>query len=277
MLEKSSSIKMEDLFSKVKDKKPRDYSLYLSKKEKDFFNKEKEREMFYEKRKNFLRLTAKTIDPNGEKNKIIDDAKRLNYKKEDIVKNYVLLFNLLNAFQLIGIFAFLGVSLVFVFISINGYLEMMRSGLEGGLSDIGKIILAISIFTLTLFFVLLSKEKFNMRNLVRRMHDFVSLKTSKFLNKIFTQKKYKETLNYCNSEMKSIIFYESKTDNEVYNEFLLEEIYSLEEDGKINEFGDNAYNFYREQVVEKVEEKYKRYCMEKRELEFFEKVLKLKN
>lgn len=266
MLEKiQKNIVLEDLFSKVKEKNT--HKDYISKKEKIDF--------LIEKKECLDKLYA-PLEMNDKKNKIIEISNNFTYKKDDILKWYTGIYSLITeTLSAFFYFTIIGGLSVCAFGTMLALVDFVFGG-EKETHQLLNVIYFISIQISLLTLLILNGKISKLKSLLESIDEFIVTKITNILNKIFSGKKHKETLEYYNAELKPVLYYENKTGDELYDKFLLEEIYLLKRDQKVKNWSRSIILEWRNQAIANANEKYKKYLNEKKEFGFLEKLIKMK-
>lgn len=256
-MEKLSNIDINDLFSQCKKTK----EISEGKITRD------EKNAFLAKKKALIDNLSDSFKMNDEKNKILEEVSKLNYKIENLNKGILIgmtvIMMIILLFLLIGIAAIL-TTLVLGLILFHDFQKDMPSFIVWWL---------ISFLAASLLIVDIKKNKYSLKNYIDDKIILSQKKISNFFTK-FLKNNGKETFEYINTDIKVALYYENKTGNELYDKFLLEEITMISENGASFDYPKFVLNSLKNKVILQANKKFEKYIEEKKELEFIEKITK---
>lgn len=258
LMEKEENINLDDLFSSFEEKQ-------LLNKRSSFIAKD-EKANLLRKKEDRINKINESLKINQSKKEIIEKSINLNYKSENI-KNW--LCNLLNVINdTIGFLMMILTSsiLTFILTCCFVYTELKQQ------IPYYDIWLVCSLFIFFWSVRELKKYKWNVDifadNLLHNTQKSIMMFFQKTLLKNYGQ----DTFDYVMSNYKSKIYYENKTDNELYNSFLLKEIDVLNEKNLSNDL--LGTKKMAQCIVETSNHQYQEYIDEMKELQLMQRFLK---
>ena len=257
---KKNSIQLDDLFSQITS---------------NHFDKNKEKL----KEDKINNLLSKKIFETHElyealnvdecKKNILEKANLLNYEKAKINPKTSKLIELIWVIRLMLKFT-IGVTVVLstLFNVLFGFFCMFNILNISTTNTAMNIHFLMANLVLTLVVLIFMKNK--KINSINALVIHVDNKLSYFLENFFNKTKLKDSYIYYNSDIKSVLYYEQKTDDELFNKFLLEEIKVNEDNDFWNE---KELVILKKEILEKASKKYEKYLEKKEDMEILASLL----
>lgn len=258
MLEENKlNIKTEDLFSLIKVKKK---SEKLSKKEKE--------ELLNRKQKIFD-LLCKPFEMSDYKREVVNEASEKTYEKEKLQEFYI---NLWRTIFMILYFCRFAINFTAVTITLCLPPIYISTLLEGkDLKIEGCFLLILSSLLVFRNLIELRKDKWNLKLYIKKVENRFQEKVLCGFKKFIKSEQTMKTLEYCGSNTDTVVFYENKTNESMYNKILLEEIRLHKLRKKI---GENLFlDEIKKSIVSKTNERYMNYLNEQKEFDLLKKLV----
>lgn len=258
MLEENKlNIEIEDLFSSRNNK----ISLNV-------FSKT-EREDFYQRHKKEFDGLNELLEINENKKKIIEKEKVLNYLEENIGSSKLFFIDIINFFiSMVAINTCISVIvLITIFIFNSNILNLFS--LESFIFFLSFGLISLSV----------SREDFIEKQMVEgKLGKLKKLLNIENLNNWILTALFganDDTLMFFQSDIKATIFKKHKTDNELYNKILLDEI---EKEELSKHFKcTNQYQAKSEKIVTQTKNRYENYLSKENDLKMIEKYIRYQN
>lgn len=255
MIEKNSNININDLFSQFSKIKKTNKDIEIT-------------NMLKEKEDRLTNLIKPLNEINEQKQKIISDSEMLNYKKENISANLFLILQIILHTTITLYALFMSIIIMLSFMPFLNFFKFKYIVLPEQTVFL-NILSVISILLIITLGTYLKKNKINLLDWDFEKSRSLEKKVIGLSKKIILTTKWKDTCEYILSNYKSTIYYETKTGDELYDSFLMEEICQhKEKDNKKNKIvGEVCVNSIKEEILKKTNIRHQEYLREKREFE----------